>query len=88
MAAKDRQGLFQIDIATDELEHAAWFTRSEVAEAIKQIDADPMLKWLHLSGKSGESRDNRESFKQKLRYVPPRGAIAYRLIKRWVEGKL
>jgi len=75
---------FQLDIATDELEHAQWFSKSEVADAVRRIEADPMLKWLQRGDVSGSFLT--ESLKQQLRYVPPKGAIAYQLIKQWVEG--
>lgn len=53
---------------------------------MRRIEADPMLKWLQRGDVSGSFLT--ESLKQQLRYVPPKGAIAYQLIKQWVEGRI
>ena len=53
---------------------------------MRRIDADPMLNWLHRgsgTGGAGGGGTIAEGIKQKLRYVPPRGAIAYQMISRW-----
>ncbi|GMT24508.1 hypothetical protein PFISCL1PPCAC_15805, partial [Pristionchus fissidentatus] len=67
----------KIQVCPDELEVARWFTRKEVAEALKKTEADPHLK--------GLPRDMTQ--RNELMFVPPQGAIAHRLIKEWVERK-
>ncbi|CAJ0959259.1 unnamed protein product, partial [Mesorhabditis belari] len=64
----------KIKIAPDELENAQWFTRDQVAEALKRTEKDPFLKGI------SKSPDDRQT----LRYIPPHGAIAYSLIQKWV----
>lgn len=72
---------FQLDVAKDELEYAAWFSRDEVREALQRTQADPMLRNIRMHGSDPEVR-------QLFRYVPPEGAIAHHLIKQWVERRI
>ncbi|GMS96994.1 hypothetical protein PENTCL1PPCAC_19169, partial [Pristionchus entomophagus] len=65
----------KVQVCPDELEAARWFSRAEVAEALKRTEEDPHLK--------GLPRD--ANLRNDLLYVPPQGAIAHRLIKQWVE---
>ncbi|GMR49738.1 hypothetical protein PMAYCL1PPCAC_19933, partial [Pristionchus mayeri] len=67
----------KVQVCPDELEMARWFSRSEVADALRRTEAD-----LHLKGRPREKERWNE-----LVYVPPQGAIAHQLIKQWVERK-
>ncbi|PAV63902.1 hypothetical protein WR25_03276 isoform B [Diploscapter pachys] len=67
----------EIDVCFDELESARWFSREEVAKALKRTIEDPMLRNI--------PRDMAQ--RQELVYIPPQGAIAHRLIKLWAENK-
>ncbi|CAJ0563571.1 unnamed protein product, partial [Mesorhabditis spiculigera] len=64
----------KITVALDELESAEWYTRDEIMQAYQRTIEDPFLKGLT---KDPDSR-------QILRYIPPAGAIAHTLIKKWL----
>jgi len=68
----------RLDIAPDEIEYAQWFSREEVSKAVNRVDADPLLHFVHL-----KSSDH--SSPHILKYIPPKGAIAYHIIKDWVD---
>ncbi|KAI6207084.1 hypothetical protein M3Y94_00989200 [Aphelenchoides besseyi] len=73
-----------LDICRDELEAAQWFEREEVRAAYEKTEADPMLKeplkWIRQL-QAGNSLDVDPS---SLLYIPPKGAIAHQMIKRWL----
>ncbi|XP_050690881.1 NAD(P)H pyrophosphatase NUDT13, mitochondrial-like [Eriocheir sinensis] len=61
-----------LDIDTNELQDAKWFTREEVGTALDRINSNPHMR---LRGNpSGEL------------FVPPPGAIAFHLISHWFKG--
>ncbi|KAF0304147.1 Nucleoside diphosphate-linked moiety X motif 13 [Amphibalanus amphitrite] len=61
----------ELDIDTEELEDARWFSAEEILEAYKRIQNNPM------------ARIRNETQKGEL-WVPPRGTIANRMIKTWL----
>ncbi|CAB3406201.1 unnamed protein product [Caenorhabditis bovis] len=67
-----------ISVCPDELEAAQWFTKDEVRQAFDRTNSDLFLK------KLPKSLDER----QKLHYIPPRGAIAHMMIRDWCLGKI
>uniref|UniRef100_A0A183CEC0 NAD(+) diphosphatase n=1 Tax=Globodera pallida TaxID=36090 RepID=A0A183CEC0_GLOPA len=74
----------EIQASISELEYAKWFSRENVAEALRRSEGDPFLiklsRHLGASGKDPETRIQ-------LRYIPPQGAIAHDIIKAWVQRK-
>ncbi|CAD5221798.1 unnamed protein product [Bursaphelenchus okinawaensis] len=64
----------ELDICRDELDAAGWFRREQVLEALERVEKDPFLK-VPLS----KRLENPDDFS----YLPPRGAIAHRIIKDW-----
>ncbi|CAD6190808.1 unnamed protein product [Caenorhabditis auriculariae] len=67
----------EVVVCPDELETAQWFSRDQVRKALETTVADPFLKGLP------RTLDDR----QRLHYIPPRGAIAHAIIRDWVQGK-
>lgn len=60
----------EIDLGDQELEDAKWFSRGEVKKAVEA----------HMSG-------DKETKEEELQLrLPPPYAIAYQLVKAWVEG--
>jgi len=57
-----------------ELEDARWFSREEVAQAVRRIDHNPRLR-------VGRNNNPEEIF------IAPRGAIAYSLITSWLKNE-
>ncbi|CAD5227087.1 unnamed protein product [Bursaphelenchus xylophilus] len=68
----------ELEICPDELEAAGWFGRDQVLEALDRVEKDPFLK-IPLS----KRLENPDTFT----YLPPRGAIAHRIIKGWAHKK-
>ncbi|XGW28650.1 hypothetical protein V3C99_008435, partial [Haemonchus contortus] len=68
----------KVDACPGELESARWFSRDEVAVALQRTLDDPFLEGL------SDNIDDR----QKLVFIPPRGAIAHYMIRAWVERRL
>mmetsp|Transcript_16686 Transcript_16686/g.49912 ORF Transcript_16686/g.49912 Transcript_16686/m.49912 type:complete len:454 (+) Transcript_16686:59-1420(+) len=65
----------------DELEDVQWFTREQVAQALEHsVDVR------RPSGPTDPSTEEVLSSDRPLRYLPPPGAIAHRLIRHWVES--
>ncbi|VDK45246.1 unnamed protein product [Anisakis simplex] len=67
----------KIDVCTEELEGARWFSREDVKLAYENSLRDPQLQFAPRT----------KSVIQQLRYIPPQGAIAHRIIKEWLEEK-
>ena len=66
-------GLPTPDPCKAELETARWFSREEVAQAVRRIDENPRLR-------VGRNNNPDEVF------IAPRGALAYSLITNWLKN--
>lgn len=74
-----------------ELEAAQWFSRDEVQRAYDRTCSDPKFKvsdYLFNVTIFFKNAPKGYDDRQKLLYVPPRGAVAFRLIGEWLAGKL
>lgn len=67
----------QIEMCADELDAARWFSREDVALAYENTIRDPQLIFASRS----------DEVQQELKYIPPQGAIAHRIIKHWLDEK-
>ncbi|RXG60697.1 Nucleoside diphosphate-linked moiety X motif 13 [Armadillidium vulgare] len=61
----------ELSIDPSELEDGRWFTRQELKEAVSRVDSNPNIL----------ATDPKEGI-----YIPPRGAVAYHLISRWLKN--
>lgn len=68
-------GLPTPDPCKAELETARWFSREEVAQAVRRIDENPRLR-------VGRNNNPDEVF------IAPRGAVAYSLITNWLKNDI
>lgn len=68
----------KISVCPDELETAQWFSRHQVRQALETTLSDPQLR------KLPRTLDDRQT----LHYIPPAGAIAHQMIRKWVDGKI
>uniref|UniRef100_A0A914ZUG7 NAD(+) diphosphatase n=1 Tax=Parascaris univalens TaxID=6257 RepID=A0A914ZUG7_PARUN len=67
----------KIEMCADELDAARWFSREDVALAYENTVRDPQLIFTPRNDK----------VQQELKYIPPQGAIAHRIIKHWLDEK-
>ncbi|VDM49839.1 unnamed protein product [Toxocara canis] len=67
----------KVEICADEVDAARWFSREEVALAYENTLRDPQLVFAPRA----------DNVIQQLRYIPPQGAIAHRIIKQWLDEK-
>ncbi|KAI1727188.1 NUDIX domain-containing protein [Ditylenchus destructor] len=68
----------RLDPAPEEIEYAQWFSRSEVEMALRRTEQDPLFT---------NVKNQQYDLYNALQYVPPHGAIAHHLIKKWVENE-
>ena len=68
----------KLEVCISELEHACWFNRDQVLEAVARVE-DPLTWQRHLLSSSFKDPEQQRT----LRYIPPKGTIAHRLIKNW-----
>lgn len=74
-----------MSVSPGELDAASWFSRNEVQEALDRTNSDPLLK-----GAFKLSQDTNvvnQIDQNKFGYIPPRGAVAYKIIEGWLQSK-
>uniref|UniRef100_A0AC35THY4 Nudix hydrolase domain-containing protein n=1 Tax=Rhabditophanes sp. KR3021 TaxID=114890 RepID=A0AC35THY4_9BILA len=72
-----------IDSCPKEIEHAGWFSRSDVIKAINTSIQDPNYEHLAKCMTPTSDLVTRADLSKRLFYVPPPGAIAHSLLKAW-----
>ncbi|KAI6234583.1 NAD-capped RNA hydrolase ndx-9 [Aphelenchoides fujianensis] len=72
------------DVCPNELETARWFPKAEVRAALERTEGDPLFKQFTRS-RLKKQDDNEEVDADAFLYLPPHGAIAHQLIKRWIK---